>query len=134
MEIKTEDYSVSYDPEAPILETQSPEAQIPRAQIPRAPIITCRGTLRLSGTEDYAPIAALLDQALATQPVRLILDLQELKFLNTSGINVLSKFVIKVRQQESIQLTIHGSHAISWQGRSLKNLQRLMPSLQLVFS
>ncbi len=114
MEIKTEDYSIYYDP---VMQS-----------------IVCGGILRLAGTEDYAPIADLLDQAVAVHPDALTLDLQELKFLNTSGINLLSKFVIKVRQQETIQLVIQGSNAIPWQGRSLKNLQRLMPSLQLVFS
>ncbi|MFM7425853.1 MAG: slr1659 superfamily regulator [Elainella sp.] len=113
MEIKTEDYGVSY----------SPEEQV----------ICCWGTLRLPGTADYAPIAALLDQVVAAQPPQVTLDLQNLKFLNTSGINVLSKFVIKLRQQETIQLTIKGSDDIPWQGRSLKNLQRLMPSLRLMF-
>jgi hypothetical protein len=114
MKIATEDYSVDYDPEAQK--------------------IVYWGTLRLASTEDYAPIAALLDQAVTAKPPALTLDLRELKFLNTSGINVLSKFVIKVRQQETIQLNIQGSLTIPWQGRSLKNLQRLMPSLQLAFS
>lgn len=114
MEIKTEDYGVRYTPG-----TQ---------------VVLCWGTLRLTGTADYAPIATLLDQVLASQPSEVTLDLRELKFLNTSGINVLSKFVIKVRQQESVQLTIQGSSTNPWQGRSLKNLQRLMPALQLLFS
>jgi len=114
MEIKTEDYSVRYEAETRI--------------------ILCWGTLRLAGTEDYAPIVTLLDQVVATEPPTLTLDLRELKFLNTSGINVLSKFVIKVRQQETIQLTIQGSSVIVWQGRSLRNLQKLMPSLELILA
>jgi len=39
--------------------------------------------------------------------------------------------VIKVRQQKNIQIAVKGSNRIPWQGKSLKNLQRLMPSLQL---
>jgi Uncharacterized conserved protein len=39
--------------------------------------------------------------------------------------------VIKVRQQKNIQIAVKGSKTIPWQGKSLKNLQRLMPSLQL---
>jgi hypothetical protein len=39
--------------------------------------------------------------------------------------------VIKVRQQGNIQMVLQGSKNIPWQGKSLKNLQRLMPSLQL---
>lgn len=112
MEIKTENYAIQYD-----AETQT---------------VICQGTLRLGGMTDYAPIIELLDQAVATQPATLTLNLQKLEFLNSSGINVLSKFVIKVRQQEEMQLLILGSNDIPWQGKSLKNLQRLMPSLELI--
>jgi hypothetical protein len=39
--------------------------------------------------------------------------------------------VIKVRQKGTIQMVVKGSKSIPWQAKSLKNLQRLMPSLQL---
>lgn len=73
----------------------------------------------------------LLDQLIDKQPQIITLDLRKLESLNSSGINILSRFVIKVRQQKTIQIVVQGSQAIPWQGRSLKNLQRLMPSLQL---
>lgn len=111
MEIKTEDYRICYDPDSKI--------------------VICQGSLRLSGTEEYAPIVKLLNNLADQEPPRITLDLRELEFLNSSGINVLSKFVIKVRQQGNIQMVLQGSKNIPWQGKSLKNLQRLMPSLQL---
>lgn len=111
MEIKTQDYSVWYDP---ITQT-----------------IKFQGSLRLIGMEEYAPIVQLLDKVILQEPSMIILNLQELLFLNSSGINVISKFVLKVRQKENIQLALQGSKTIPWQGKSLKNLQRLMPSLQL---
>jgi hypothetical protein len=66
--------------------------------------------------------------------------LRKLEFLNSSGINVLSKFIIKVRQHRERQfkenqpetaMTVYGSQTIPWQNKSIKNLQRLMPSLEL---
>ncbi len=111
MEIKTEDYRIYYDPDTKI--------------------VICQGSLRLSGTEEYAPIVKLLNNLADQEPPKITLDLRELEFLNSSGINVLSKFVIKVRQQGNIQMVLQGSKNIPWQGKSLKNLQRLMPSLQL---
>ena len=110
MEIKTEDYNIWYDA--------------------AAKAVTCQGSLRLGGMEEYTPIVQLLDDVVAEQPPILTLNLGGLKFLNSSGINVLSKFVIKVRQK-NIQLVVQGSTNIPWQGKSLKNLQRLMPSLEL---
>lgn len=93
--------------------------------------IYCQGSLRLAGTEEYAPIVSFLENIIAENPEKICLNLCELEFLNSSGINVLSKFVIKVRQKESISITVQGSESIPWQGKSLKNLQRLMPALKL---
>jgi hypothetical protein len=93
--------------------------------------IYCQGSLRLAGTEEYAPIVKVLEHAIAQAPQKITLNLHQLEFLNSSGINVLSKFVIKVRQKESIGITVLGSESIPWQGKSLKNLQRLMPALKL---
>lgn len=81
--------------------------------------------------EEYAPIVDLLNEVTESSPNMITLDLRKLEFLNSSGINIISKFVIKVRQLKNIQITIQGSKQIPWQGKSLKNLQRLMPSMHL---
>lgn len=94
-------------------------------------MVICQGSLRLNGTEEYAPIVQLLNELADQEPPMITLNLRELEFLNSSGINVLSKFVIQVRQKGTIQMVVQGSKAIPWQGKSLKNLQRLMPALQL---
>ncbi len=111
-QIKSEDYQITYDP--------------------TTYTVTCHGSLRLSGMEEYAEIVDLLNQIAASNPEKITLNLLELEFLNSSGINVLSKFVIKIRQLGNIGMTVHGSNQIAWQGKSLKNLQRLMPSLELI--
>ena len=111
MEIKAEDYTVSYDA--------------------ATATVSCQGSLRLSGMEEYAPIVQLLNNVADQGPLTITLNLQKLEFLNSSGISMLSKFVLKVRQKNNIQMLVQGSKGIPWQGKSLKNLQRLMPSLEL---
>ncbi|HEY9794043.1 MAG TPA: hypothetical protein V6D30_00255 [Leptolyngbyaceae cyanobacterium] len=111
MEIKAEDYTVSYDT--------------------ATATVSCQGSLRLSGMEEYAPIVQLLNDVADQEPLTITLNLQKLEFLNSSGISMLSKFVLKVRQKKNIQMLVQGSKAIPWQGKSLKNLQRLMPTLEL---
>ena len=96
--------------------------------------IYCQGSLRLAGTEEYTPIIKVLDHAIEQLPQKITLNLCQLEFLNSSGINVLSKFVINVRQKEKISITVQGSETIPWQGKSIKNLQRLMPALKLEWS
>ena len=112
MEIKTQHYSIYYDK---LTETA-----------------VFNGSLRLSGIEEYDPIVQLLNDLAEQQPSTITLNLRQLEFLNSSGINVLSKFVIKVRQKGNIHMVVLGSNNVPWQGKSLKNLQRLMPSLDLV--
>ncbi|WP_018231556.1 slr1659 superfamily regulator [Thioalkalivibrio thiocyanodenitrificans] len=90
------------------------------------------GALRLGGLAEYAPLSQLLEDALDDR-TELTIDLTELEFLNSSGIATLSKFVISARNRQHCALAIRGSEAIAWQGKSLKNLKRLMPALELTF-
>ena len=113
MEIKTENYQVKYD------------------EISHN--IVFDGSLRLNGSAEYASISELLDYVARQEPEKIVLDLKELSFLNSSGISILSKFVIKVRKCKNIQMVVIGAKKNPWQGKSLKNLQRLMPSLKLEF-
>jgi hypothetical protein len=66
------------------------------------------GTMRLSGTDAYAPILELMDKVLASKPKTIVLDLTELEFLNSSGINLLAKFTIEVRKQPDVGLEVQG--------------------------
>jgi hypothetical protein len=93
-----------------------------------------QGSLRLGGMSDYAPIVELLNQVKEKQPQTITLNLEKLEFLNSSGISMLSKFVINIRKMGHSQMMIKGSNNIPWQGKSLKNLQRLMPNLVLELS
>lgn len=113
MEIKTDEYSIYYDPETAT--------------------VFFRGMLRLNGIEEYQPVIDLLNK-IAEQSTEFTLDLRQLEFLNSSGISMLSMFAIQMRQKPNVQLTLLGASRIAWQMRSLRNLQRLMPSLQLEFA
>ncbi|MEG3847313.1 hypothetical protein QT971_10870 [Microcoleus sp. herbarium19] len=111
MEIKTEDYRICYDPSTAT--------------------VSFAGSIRLSGPAEYAPIVELLGSLASVEPAKITLNLQQLEFWNSSGINMLSKFTIEVRKKARVQMAVQGSQRIAWQGKSLKNLQRLMPGLQL---
>lgn len=110
-DIKGEDYSVQYIPESVTVKIQ--------------------GELSLTGSADYAPIAQLLNEIAELNPPTITLDLKQLEFLNSSGISMLSKFAISMRKQSKIQLAVVGSDEIAWQRKSLQNLLKLCPNLQL---
>lgn len=111
MEIKTEQYCICYDRETAT--------------------VSFSGSLRLSRPEEYQPIAQLLANVADGETRKITLNLQQLEFLNSSGISMLSKFIIEVRKKVGVQIAVQGSQSIAWQAKSLKNLQRLMPALIL---
>ena len=97
--------------------------------------VVLMGSLRLNAALEYEPISTLMTQALEAliaqgKPV-LNLDLRELKFLNSSGINLLYQFVLKVRKQGSMGLKVLGSSKNAWQSKSLTNMTKFMPTLQI---
>lgn len=112
MEIKGKEYRVVYEP--------------------AKATVTCEGSFRLRGSE-YTPIAKLLEDVIKEKPPIITLNVRELRFLNSSGINMLSKFVIKVRKQKekASKVIVQGCREYPWQRKSLKNLKRLMPTLKL---
>lgn len=111
MEVRGEDYCVTYDP--------------------TTATVTCQGSFRLYGVGGYEPIMELLNHVADQKPPCITLNLKELEFLNSSGINTISKFIIRVRNNKASELIIKGNHLVSWQGKSLENLQRLMPTLKI---
>ncbi len=92
--------------------------------------VALKGMMRLNGMEEYAPVVGVLSRA-ANEHQAVTLDLRELEFLNSSGIAMLSKFVIEARNKQTVALTIRGAKTVAWQGKSLVNLQRLMPALSM---
>ena len=92
------------------------------------------GTLRLSGTDAYQPILELMQQVLADKPQNMVLDLSQLEFLNSSGINLLAKFTIELRKHPDLPVKVLGSTKIPWQSKSLPNLQKLHKGVELVIT
>jgi anti-anti-sigma factor len=114
MEVRGAGYLVCYDPE-------------------RATVI-CEGILDLRGKAGYGEIMELLEQAVAADSPLVTLDLKDLEFLNSSGITTLGGFIIKLRDREVGRLRIQCSNKYTWQSRSMRGLQKLMPTMQLDFA
>lgn len=86
------------------------------------------GVLRLS-TSEYRPIEDLLDRVLTSARSALHVRMTELNFLNSSGINMLYKFAIAARKKGDIPLNVHAASSIPWQGKSLPNLKKFLPTI-----
>lgn len=110
-EISGDDYAVSYEADSAT--------------------VIFQGELSLANPSEYQPIADLLVQAVSEGSSPVTLNLEQLMFLNSSGISMLSKFILSLRRQPTVQLIVLGSEEVPWQTKSLKNLQKLLPSLEL---
>ena len=83
------------------------------------------GTLRLRDSSDYRPLTEMLETAHRNAKDVLTLDFRNLQFLNSAGINTVSRFVITARTKDTVLLRVVGNNEISWQQKSLRNLQKL---------
>jgi hypothetical protein len=95
-------------------------------------VVTFEGTLRLRDVKQYDPIDELLDKVRNSASKTVTVDVRTLRFLNSAGITVLFRFVLRMRDQATSQLIVRGSDSVPWQGRSLPNMEKLMPELELV--
>ncbi len=98
--------------------------------------VRCAGTLDMRGKEGYRQIADLLDTAAGeiASGSSVTLDVKDLEFLNSSGITTIGGFIIKLRNKGGIRLGVLCSHIHTWQARSMKGLEKLMPEgLEILF-
>ena len=96
--------------------------------------VVCEGVLDLRGKAGYGEILELLEQAVATDSPLVTLDLKDLEFLNSSGITTLGGFIIKLRDRGQGRLRVLCSNKYTWQSRSMRGLQKLMPEMELEFA
>lgn len=88
-------------------------------------VMKIAGSLRLPSMSEYQKVRAFLDQAAGQAGARLVIDLRELRFLNSAGITTLSMFVLARKHEGRLHLRIEGSRAAAWQEKSLGNFHKL---------
>ncbi|HEX2653526.1 hypothetical protein LVY75_03995 (plasmid) [Sinorhizobium sp. B11] len=89
------------------------------------------GVFRLAGPDAYAPIHSMILGLLHGGHKQVIFNLTGLEFLNSSGINLLAKLTIEARKMDELQLVVKGTNQYPWQAKSLPNLKKLHPLVDL---
>lgn len=111
-EIKSEEYSVTYNP--------------------ATATVMFEGTLRLYDYASYQPTEALLHKALTESTAVITLDVHKLEFINSSGLDMLFRFAHKASTRKGTQLVVRRSEgAVPWQKKLLSTMQMMAPSLQV---
>lgn len=96
-----------------------------------ARLVCCQGSLELGMRSEDTAVVALLDSVAAQSFDMITLDLRELDFCNGSGFSALCRFVIQIRQQQTLSLRVLGSKQSPCQNRLLSMFQQCMPSIQM---
>lgn len=91
------------------------------------------GSLRLWDPSEYSSIKQFLLDIHDFGMDCLTIDISNLEFLNSSGINMLCKFVFEMKKVNRTNLLIIGRANILWQKKSLQNLKKLWDKIQLKF-
>jgi hypothetical protein len=112
-EIKSENFHVWYDSE-----NQS---------------VCFKGSLRLKGNNSYESISTLLKEVSASGIDLMILDLRELEFLNSSGINIFYKFVMSMKTKKNVKVKVLGSSETPWQKKSLENMKHFLNTIEIEY-
>lgn len=95
--------------------------------------VNFEGSLRLSGTVAYLPIAQLLEEVGELEGGPVILDMSKLQYMNSAGINMLYKFALNLNKKGSAKLVVYGSNAYPWQKKMLSHLDRFIEDLDIQF-
>jgi hypothetical protein len=98
---------------------------------PQTATIIIAGILELKGVTEYNPLQNLLLEVAEQKLPMVTLDVQNVEFMNSSGISTLLRFGIKIRDLGVSRLKILGSNQHSWQTKSLKNLQRFVQNADI---
>lgn len=94
--------------------------------------IVFKGELLLKSIENYNEIMDFIFEYAKSMEEPLILDLTQLKIINSSGIAALCLFLIKIKNDD-IRITVHASKYIGWQVYSLKDLKQLNDNVEIEY-
>lgn len=91
------------------------------------------GRLRSVDAEVFTRLDEFLHKASQISKLSMIWDVRALQDLNSAGLGVLYRFVSSKRDNSDYALRIKANSKVYWQDRSLPNLKKMMPRMQLEF-
>ena len=93
--------------------------------------VNFEGVLRLQNIEEGEPITRLLNELAATAPDVILLDFVQLQLMNSTGLNILIKFMLAMREQNTSKMMLRASEKHFWQRDLIRGLQKFVPGSEL---
>jgi len=94
--------------------------------------VTLSGVLRLQSPNIYDELFAPIRDKISTGG-SMTMDIQNVSFLNSSGITALARLIIVARSHDAPFLII-AKEEVPWQKKSIVSLKRLWPKLEITFT
>ena len=93
--------------------------------------IDIAGSMRLANLSEYEVVGDFFKKAAGKAQDKLIMDVRNLQFLNSSGITTFSMFILSCKKEGKPKLIVLGSNDISWQEKSLRNFKKLWDDVEV---
>ena len=90
-----------------------------------------QGVLRLQNVTEGESIASLLNEVAATEPDTIPLGFVQLQLMNSTGLSILTKFMMAMRKQNTSRVILRASDKHFWQRDLIQGLQRFLPGSEL---
>lgn len=94
--------------------------------------VSIKGKLRLPSPSAYNPQFLPIQDAITNVKRKYFIDISELEYLNSSGINAIAKLVLHARSKEK-ELILKVSRKIPWQDKTIVSLSKLYGGLDFEF-
>ncbi len=94
------------------------------------------GSFILNSSTEYDPILQLLKQTADNhEPHKLVLDISGLKFMNSSGLNMVTKFIMYFNEVKKYKLKLYIKihKKVNWQEKLCSNMSKLLESLEVLY-
>ena len=91
---------------------------------------TLRGVLRLPSPTSYDAPFDVLHQAVTSTDDPFVVDISDVRFMNSSGITAMSRLVLLARSEHK-SLVLRGAKSVAWQRKTLRSLGRLYDGLRI---
>ena len=95
--------------------------------------VSLQGCIRSGDPEIYKQLDNVFQDAQKNNKLSLIWDLRALNDISSAGLGVLYRFAASKRENKDFALRIKANSSVYWQERSLPNIKKFLPSVQLEY-
>lgn len=96
-------------------------------------VLTISGKLSMM-VEDYSEIEAFFEKVMASRPSKIVLDIRNLEYMNSSGIKTICvNLILEAADIKNHHMQILCSNKYAWQRETIPAFKALMDNMEILF-